>query len=60
MQVSFDDIQSAFVQGDITLDHLVEILTDNFGPEKAFEIMVHNVQLALKKAAKYDDTSQLQ
>lgn len=52
MQISFDEIQQAFIREDITFDQLIEIITDNFGAEKAFEIMVHNVQLALEKDCK--------
>ncbi len=49
MKASFDDIQKAFVEGRITLGNLLEILIDNFGEKKAFEIIQENLKIAQEK-----------
>lgn len=48
MKISFDEIQDAFVDGRITLEQLIEILVDNFGPRKTRQILRRNLELALE------------
>ena len=51
MKFTFEQVQNAFVSGNITLEQLIEVLVDNFGAKKTRKILRHNLDLALKKEA---------
>jgi hypothetical protein len=51
-EVSFDQLQQAFVEERITLEQLVEVLIDNFGAKKTRKIIEKNINLALKQERK--------
>lgn len=48
MMFSWEEIQQAFIDGDITFDELFEILKDNFGFKNAKKIIDQNLSIALK------------
>jgi len=54
MKVSFEVLQRAFIQGDISLEQLIEVLMDNFGVKKTRQILRRNLELALKQETKSD------
>jgi hypothetical protein len=51
MKIAFEKVQEAFVDGRITLEQLIEILVDNFGPRKTRQILRKNLELALEQEA---------
>ncbi len=52
MEISFELLQEAFVQGQITLEQFIEILIDNFGEKDARRILKKNIKIALRKEQK--------
>jgi len=46
---SFEEIQSAFVNGSISLKAFADILSDNFGKKKARKILRNNLDIHLKQ-----------
>jgi hypothetical protein len=51
MKVTFEALQNAFIQGDISLEQLIEVLVDNFGAKKTRQILRRNIELALEQEA---------
>ena len=49
MKIDFNTVQTAFVEGFITLDEFIQILIDNFGKKKARKILRKNLDIAIKK-----------
>ena len=49
---TFKEVETAFVQGDITTEQFIEILIENFGRKKTKKILEHNLRIALKKEEK--------
>lgn len=45
MEVTFEELQQAFIEERITLSQFVEVLIDNFGFEKTQQILAHNLSL---------------
>jgi len=52
MKVSFEILQEAFIQNQITVEQFIEVLVDNFGAKKTRKILRKNLQLALEKECK--------
>lgn len=48
MQCTFDQLQNAFINGSITLEQFVEVLTDNFGQKRTKKILKHNLKKAIR------------
>jgi len=45
----FEEIENAFVNGDISINAFAQILSDNFGRKKARKILRNNLDLKLKE-----------
>lgn len=52
MQCTFDQLQNAFINGSITLEQFVEILTDNFGEKHTRKILKKNLKRAIRDEQK--------
>lgn len=46
MQIDFEILQEAFVEGQITIEQFVEVLIDNFGYLQTKKILKKNLKLA--------------
>lgn len=51
MKVTFEKLQEAFVDGRITLEQLIEVMVENFGPRKTRQILRRNIEIALEQEA---------
>lgn len=60
MKMSFDKVERAFINEDITLEQFIQILVDNFGPRKTRQILRRNLEIAKKKEHCKDQTLQCQ
>jgi hypothetical protein len=49
MKVTFEKLEAAFIQEEITLEQFIEVLVDNFGAKKTRKIIRRNLELALAK-----------
>ena len=57
MKFSFNEIQSAFIKGDITLQQFIEVLIDNFGVKKTQKMLIRNLKLSMSKEALQEQKS---
>ncbi len=49
MQVTFEELQEAYISEMITLPQFVEVILDNYGLEKGTEILLQNLSIAMTK-----------
>lgn len=54
MKFTFEQVQHAFVNEDITLEQFIEVLVENFGAKKTRKILRKNLELAVKKETNTD------
>lgn len=56
MQVTYEELEQAFIDGSIDLNQFIEVLVDNLGYKATKKIIKHNTRRALKDERRQKST----